>query len=226
MNRKTFLNVLGPGLIGTFLVPNIGATHHIPPCPGNARRADEEKIVQALFRITPEEVKNQTGYHYNGYGCHEGRGIYKGGHAGWDAYHQVVNHKFYSLTSGIVIAKGGDSENTIAIYDPSVQVAVLYLHASDVDPYLKIDSCIEFGAPLGLQGNTSHRKGMGAHVHVEVRKFQIPYTIQQLAKPSHGTKHKERKTVDPIPHLLKSVELHTRPKADPQPMVWADQKKR
>lgn len=218
MTRKTFLDILAPGLIGIFLVPNTGIAH---PDPGDVRKEDEEKILKELFCITPEEVKKKTVYHYNGYGGHEDSGLYKGGHPGWDAYHKVVNHEFYSLTSGIVIANGGDSENTIAIYDPAGHAVVLYLHASDVHPSLKIDGCIEFGVPLGLQGNTSHRKNMGAHVHVEVRKFQIPYTIQQLAKPSHGTKHEERKTTDPIPYLLRSIQLHTRPKASSRATTWA-----
>ena len=91
---------------------------------------------------------------------------YRGGHRGWDFQTTSKgNEHFYSLSSGIVTRAGGDSLNTIAVYNSVEDVTVVYLHASQV--HVREDTRVTVGQLLGSQGNT----GTGSnHVHVEIRE--------------------------------------------------------
>lgn len=192
---------------GILLVPSVSNA-----CTEGTEVAKKAKIASELFDGAKGPIKSD----HNSYKCNFEGDPYKGSHSGWDvAFQNEINQAFYSLTSGIVISAGEDSENTIAIYDPVSRLAVLYLHADYVNEELKIGDCIASGKFLGNQGNTSFWK-VGVHVHVEVRKlpasisFLAPIKVvtDNLKQPSHGTDDAKRPTIDPIPHLYRSVKDH------------------
>lgn len=198
--------------LGILSVPSIGDT-----CTEGTQTVKKERIAKELFG----GVKGLVVSDYNSYKCNFDGDPYKGSHAGWDAdFTSNDNQAFYSLSPGIVIRAGGDSENTIAIYDPISRLAVLYLHADYVNKELKVGDCIEYGKFLGNQGNTSFQK-VGAHVHVEVRKLPESISMRaprklvydkevtdNLQQPSHGTKDTDRPVIDPIPYLYDFVQAN------------------
>ena len=120
-------------------------------------------------------------YHdYNSYGAPVARWAggcrgYDGGHSGWDAQTVSVaqaataNEPFFSLTTGVVIRAGGDSNNTIAVYDAVQDLTTLYAHAREVD--VRVGQVLGVGDRLGIQGNAglSSDPTEREHVHVELR---------------------------------------------------------
>lgn len=120
-------------------------------------------------------------YHdYNSYGAWVERWAggcrgYDGGHSGWDAQTVSVaqaataNEPFFSLTTGVVVRAGGDSNNTIAVYDAVQDLTTLYAHAHEVD--VRVGQVLRVGDRLGIQGNAglSSDPTEREHVHVELR---------------------------------------------------------
>lgn len=201
------------------------------PCKGAT--PDEQmrmKIAEKLFKVTnvtevtgipPKDVKweRSVKYNHNGYGCNWDGDPYLGSHAGWDVVFYSKSPKFYSLTSGKVLANGRDENGklfdcstnarTIAIYDEHEEVATLYLHAKNVNLEVERGEYIKYGAPLGLQGDCG-KNVKGAHVHIEVRKLRSPEDlIESLAVASHGTADEKRPTIPPIQYLHDSIESHS-----------------
>lgn len=58
----------------------------------------------------------------------------RGDHSGWDSQTRSKGRgdDFFALDSGIVRKAGGDSINTIAIFNPSTNRTTIYLHADSV----------------------------------------------------------------------------------------------
>ena len=194
-------------VFGILLVPSVSNA-----CTEGDEVAKKAKIANELFGGAQGLIISD----YNSYECNFPGDKYNGSHPGWDAdFTSNDNQDFFSLTAGEVITIGEDSENTIAIYDPVARLAVLYLHADSVNEELEIGDNIAYGEFLGTQGNTSFQK-IGEHVHVEIRKLpaSIPFlapikvVTDNLKQPSHGTDDETRPTIDPIPHLYRSVRDH------------------
>ena len=183
---------------------------------------DQREILEVLFDLPKEKVENKTFYDYNYYtwGCKlhkindQGQKVclYKGGHAGWDVQTQdkSKNQIFYSLTAGRVImdGKGNKSDrdrdtfdeetfNAIAVYDEDNDITIFYLHASAVDPSIKKGGEVKVCDPLGKQGDTGSPGSV--HVHLEVQEGEAK-------RSSAGTKDTGTQTMDPIPHLHKSIQ--------------------
>ena len=147
-----------------------------------------------------------TNHDYNSYKARwpalEGRCQgYDGGHSGWDAQTQSVagavptkNEPFFSLTTGTVIAAGGDTYNTIAVYDAVANLTTLYAHARRVD--VRVGQLVRVGTQLGIQGNAglSNDPTDREHVHVEVRS-------SRRTRLGCGAIH----TIDPFNYLYRSV---------------------
>ena len=125
---------------------------------------------------------------------------YDGGHSGWDAqtqsvaFHATADEPFFSLASGVVIRAGGNSSNTIAIYDAVERLTTLYAHARRVD--VRINQTVRVGDQLGIQGNAglSSDPTDREHVHVEVRRGRVPW--QACGANS---------SIDPFDYLYRSV---------------------
>ena len=181
---------------------------------------DQREIIAVLFDLPKEEVENKTIYNYNYYtwNCRRPREnkkeecLYKGGHAGWDVQtlDKSKDQIFYSLTTGIVIMDGKGNKspddedtsdernfNAIAIYDEDNDKTTFYLHASVVDPSIKKGRKVKVCDSLGKQGDTGSRGAV--HVHLEVQ-------VGEAKRTSAGTKDTETETMDPIPHLYKSIQ--------------------
>lgn len=196
-------------------------------CPAD-RVARQRLIVATLFKdlfkdldLEPGEVDTTyvdslTCYDYNDYeNCPKNKNCslsndatpgYRGGHSGWDVQtrsvagdHKTEKETFYSLTSGKVLAIGGQ-HGKIAVYDRDAGRTVVYLHARDI--YVKKDDMVEVGDSLGIQGNV----GLGfsdpkksEHVHIEVRDGESE-------GPSGGAGATiEPKNRDPIDYLYQSI---------------------
>ena len=128
---------------------------------------------------------------------------YRGGHSGWDINSgSHVRSPFYSLTTGLVITAGGDSLNTIAVYDG--MYTVVYLHAQDGTVAVKKDKCVEKGDVLGTEGNAGTNGG-GIHVHISVQRFKsYQYAIGAGRWP--GVEHDPSVyATDPLPYLYNWV---------------------
>ena len=140
----------------------------------------KDRIVEVLFGLNRGEADAKTYHDYNDYmarpndtGEWDG---YRGGHSGWDVQTQSVagdektaDEPFYSLTSGEVIATGGEY-GKIAVYNATDDKTTLYLHAREI--YVSQGQTVNVGTALGIQGNV----GLGfsdlsknEHVHIEVR---------------------------------------------------------
>lgn len=184
---------------------------------------DQREILAVLFDLPKKEVENKTFYEYNYYtwNCtltrknkHNGekKCVYKGGHAGWDVQTRDRSKEqiFYSLTTGIVVMDGkrnkspGDTDtfdeknfNAIAVYDEDNDITTFYLHASAVDPSIKKGDKVKVCDPLGKQGDTGSPGAV--HVHLEVQ-------VGKAERASAGTKDPGTQTMDPIPHLHKSIQ--------------------
>ena len=185
----------------------------IDGCPffiGSAERADQkDAIVEELFKGIPHEATNHD---YNDYGCNlswrvNGKLVYQGGHAGWDAQTQdkSLNQSFHALTAGELIRAGDDANNTIAVYNPTDDRTTLYLHASQVLVSMKDNPMIEIGQPLGKQGSTGNAKGV--HVHIEVRKGKW----RQASLGAGASQNTPAPNIDPVPYLYQSIITATAP---------------
>ena len=178
-----------------------------------ARQKDE--IVAKLFNFDLSEVDAKTKHDYNDYECNldweiNGKLVYQGGHGGWDVRtrDKSLNQPFYSLTAGELIRAGGDSNNTIAIYDPIKKRTTLYLHASEVLVSVENNPTIKIDQRLGYQGKTGNVTDV--HVHIEIRKLE-------MGNPSAGagaSQNTPHPTVDPIPYLFQSINTATDPAAN------------
>lgn len=184
---------------------------------------DQREIVAVLFDLSTEEVDKKTFYEYNYYtwSCkltrkdkHTGKDkcVYKGGHAGWDVQtrDRSKDQTFYSLTTGIVIMDGKGNKspddtdtsdeinfNAIAVYDEDTDKTTFYLHASVVDPSIKKGRKVKVCDSLGKQGETGSPGAV--HIHLEVQEGKAK-------RASAGTKDTGTETMDPIPHLYKSIQ--------------------
>ncbi len=186
-----------------------------------------------------EDVDRNVSYNGNDYGCHEdllvehrGRMIRAypagGGHAGWDVvFTQDDHHPFFSITRGILVALGEGFSNTIAIYDPSNERMVLYLHASWVNRRLNIGQWIDFKTYLGDQG--SEGLATGDHVHIEVRELTVrqrnllfPEQMEELTRASEGRFDWDRPTINPIPYLHDFAEWYLAEEAANACLIWAE----
>lgn len=77
-----------------------------------------------------------------------------------------AGHDVCSLIDGVVTKAGGDSLNTIAIYDEEHDKTVIYLHAKRVVD-LKVGDTVKVGQVIAEEGSKG-AKGV-VHTHVEVR---------------------------------------------------------
>ena len=160
------------------VVPTATADSTVPQNLNEVRA----RLARALFG------PGKPTYHdYNSYGAQVARWAggcrgYDGGHSGWDAQTQSVagavptrDEPFFSLTTGVVIRAGGDSNNTIAVYDATERVTTLYAHARRVD--VRVNQIVRVGTQLGIQGNAglSSDPTDREHVHVEVRRGRVPW---------------------------------------------------
>lgn len=211
-----------------------------------AERADQrDVIVERLFNGIPPEKMDQldnpithedTNHDYNGYGCNlnwkvNGKLVYQGGHAGWDAQtlsvvgptpkgRSLVDEPFYSLTAGtVVIANPGKTKgNTavIAIYDKLCDKTTLYLHAREIDPYIidKFGKDIDQDTLLGIQGNTGLWKFATEEEKKEyednpesfsehVHIEVIDGDIREMGGKFDGGAAGAGQTIDPIPYLYR-----------------------
>ncbi len=134
----------------------------------NAGSAERAAIAAKLFNLSASSMY----YDYNPWAtpwsAKNGLCVgYDGGHSGLDIQtkDKSTSRGFYALTGGKVIAAGGGSYNTIAVYDSITNRTVLYLHASRVT--VSLNQTISPGALIGYQGD---RGATGAfHVHLELR---------------------------------------------------------
>ena len=163
-------------------------------------RVVRARLARALFGSG-----KATNHDYNSYGAQVpgwagGCRGYDGGHAGWDAQTRSValrataDEPFFSLTAGVVIRAGGDTYNTIAVYDATERVTTLYAHARRVD--VRVNQMIRVGDQLGIQGNAGldSDPNVREHVHVEVRRGRVPW----LACGATGS-------INPFNYLYRSV---------------------
>jgi murein DD-endopeptidase MepM/ murein hydrolase activator NlpD len=139
---------------------------------------NEQKIAAALFKIPIDKIDSSMGVYYsynpwknNPSSISDSACGYIGGHTGIDMQTKDVagaataNRKYYAVSSGQVITAGGDY-GTVAIYDSTKNITVLYLHSRQIS--VTKNSIVKVGDVLGIQGDTG---SPGAeHVHLETRQ--------------------------------------------------------
>ncbi len=126
---------------------------------------------------------------------------YVGGHSGIDIQTTTKSKEdtFYSVSTGVVIAAGTDTYKTLAVYDSSRNITVIYLHASAVN--VGIGATISaIGIPLGKQGDSGASGKI--HVHLEARSGKT--TSSANGKPQ---------TIDPIATALSYINAAAKPAA-------------
>lgn len=77
-----------------------------------------------------------------------------------------LGHEVCALINGVVLTAGGDSLNTIAIYDEENDKTVIYLHAKRVVD-LKVGDTVKVGQVIAEEGSKGANGAV--HTHVEVR---------------------------------------------------------
>ena len=200
------------GKLEGWIAQPIGECNYV----GSVEEAEKrDTIAAALFRLPKSTIDTTTYHDYNGYGCNVNWERYGGtGHAGLDVQTHVRtrNETFYSLTNGIVTIAGftdrngnreedageADTWKTIGIYDPDKRKTTLYLHASSVHPDVKRafknNSLIEYGDPLGTEGDSGSLGNI--HVHLEVH---IGVSTSSVSGKTEGT------TEDPTDYLHECI---------------------
>lgn len=198
----------GPNGLAGWIAEPIGECSYI----GSVEEAEKrDAITAALFQLSERTIDTTTHHDYNGYGCNINSEIYgRNGHSGLDVQTdaRTKNEMFYSLTDGIVTIAGFTDKNgnrkkdageespskTIGIYDPEEGKTTFYLHASwvhpDIEKAFKNKTIVEYGDPLGTEGDTGSLNSI--HVHLEVH-------TGESKSPLRGKT--EGKTEDPIKHL-------------------------
>ena len=83
-----------------------------------------------------------------------------------------LGHDVCSLVNGVVTKAGGDSLNTIAIYDEEHDKTVIYLHAKCVVD-LKVGDTVKVGQVIAQEGSKGANGAV--HTHVEVRDGKQTY---------------------------------------------------
>lgn len=182
----TMMSVAGPTLANA-------QTHADLEIP---RKDARQVIAEALFGGAP------TFHDYNDWrnaGSTNCSLSSRGGHPGWDS--QTTSKRrgddFFALDSGIVRKAGGDSINTIAIFNPNTNRTTIYLHAESVD--VNIGDTVKKGDYLGGQGDQG---SPGAyHVHIEVLAGDHDRATCGADNPGNP----DRITVDPVSYLFSRV---------------------
>jgi hypothetical protein len=161
--------------------------------PANAATKEEmAKVASVLFKETA------TYYDYNPWGnCYSDwcswREGYIGGHSGIDIQTTTKSKQdmFYSVSNGIVITAGSGTYKTIAVYDASRNLTVIYLHASAVN--VGMGDPVSVGTPLGKQGDSGVSGAI--HVHLEAR----------LGRQTLATAGGKPNTIDPVATALSYI---------------------
>ena len=215
MIKKVFINILVIDLIGILLFPITGDAHR---AGGDNPPEEVHRVIEVLFRLDPEEVRDKVTHNHNNYGARPHndpnlRDGYEGGHAGYDVAHIDDDALFYSLTDGVVIKVEHPNPNNIeelshiSIYNATHNKTVLYLHPSAIN--VEEGETIEVGTPLGRQGNTGN--STNPHVHLEVRLNRS----EQASWGITASRRTNRPNEPPIPFLYEQAKSFGEPPPDP-----------
>jgi murein DD-endopeptidase MepM/ murein hydrolase activator NlpD len=98
-----------------------------------------------------------------------------------------VGASVYSLTDGVVVRvangyNGSNGLSTIAIYNPSTDKTVIYLHSAPVST-LKAGQTISKGQKIGTEAWRGVSSSSAAHTHVEVRNGRQGYASKSVGDP-------------------------------------------
>lgn len=178
MKHRLAVELLERNVNGTYVAVEARGTNHDYNdwgCPfiGECGLTDEQRSRYGVGGTT-----TYTRFNYHLYRSSDGRRVprdcgYVGGHGGWDIQTRTATGgrkpdvRFRSLTSGILTKFGGDSVNSIAVYD-GVRTAV-YLHGEPLDGR-EVGDLVHVGAVLARQSDVGSRGS--THVHIEVRDGQ------------------------------------------------------
>lgn len=149
--------VLNPGM------KNNNASHRFdgevvgvptPPAPAEppAHSGEKQSMSQALYAGGGGDLECNFDKYENTPGRHEGIDFAKG-----------AGSTVLSLVDGEVIRSGGDRLGTLAIYVPSADKTVIYLHA---EPTVGTGTQVRRGQPVATESTLATRS---VHTHVEVR---------------------------------------------------------
>lgn len=166
--RQNFLWNIGFMLLVTIFLL-VGLSHQASA----STAAENARVASVLFggKETYQDYNLWGNCPYIGYDwCVGKKAGYDGGHSGIDIQTKTKGTEtFYSVSKGKVIR--ADGYGTIAVYDSSRNITVLYLHASKHQ--VKVGDDVWVGKPLGNQGDYG---ATGAfHVHLEARNGQQKY---------------------------------------------------
>lgn len=128
-----------------------------------SREGIQKRLMQAVFHTT-NGVRISRGGDFDGY--IDLKKNYGYIHEGIDL---VLAHKapVYSVISGEVVRAGTGYGNTVAIYDKTNNVTVVYLHFDSVASGIYVGKKVDKNTVIGYQGNKDAPQG--SHVHIEIR---------------------------------------------------------
>ncbi|MBR0287971.1 MAG: peptidoglycan DD-metalloendopeptidase family protein [Selenomonadaceae bacterium] len=161
-----------------------------PMSVDNSRTGIQKRLMQAVFHTT-QGTRVSTGGDFDGY--IDLKNKYGWIHEGIDLvwYYKAP---VYAAISGEIVRAGEPSFNTVAIYDKTNNITVVYLHLDSVANGIYEGKKVDKNTLIGYQGykGAPNQTPEGSHVHIEIRTG-----LKRNAATSKDT-HKDNP--DPYPY--------------------------
>ena len=155
-----------------------------------SRTSIQKRLMQAVFHTT-QGTRISTGGDFDGYielkkkhgWIHEGIDLV------W--YYKAP---VYAVISGEIVRAGEPSFNTVAIYDKTNNITVVYLHLDSVANGIYEGKKVDTSTLIGYQGykGAPNQTPEGSHVHIEIRPG--------LKKNAATSKDTHKDNPDPYPY--------------------------
>ena len=154
----------------------------------NSRTNIQKKLMQAVFHTT-QGTRVSTGGDFDGYiNLKKNYGwIHEGIDLVW--YYKAP---VYAAISGEIVRAGDPSFNTVAIYDKTNNITVVYLHFDSIASGIYEGKKVDKNTLIGYQGykGAPNPTPEGSHVHIEIR----------LGKQNCAAKSKDQHQDNPNPY--------------------------
>ena len=164
-----------------------------PTSVDNSRTGIQNRLMQAVFHTT-QGTRVSTGGDFDGY--IDLKKKYGWIHEGIDLvwYYKAP---VYAAISGEIVRAGEPSFNTVAIYDKTNNITVVYLHLDSVANGIYEGKKVDKNTLIGYQGykGAPNQTPEGSHVHIEIRPG--------LKKNAATSKDTHKDNPDPYPYWNK-----------------------
>ena len=164
-----------------------------PTSVDNSRTGIQKRLMQAVFHTT-QGTRVSTGGDFDGY--IDLKKKYGWIHEGIDLvwYYKAP---VYAAISGEIVRAGEPSFNTVAIYDKTNNITVVYLHLDSVANGIYEGKKVDKNTLIGYQGykGAPNQTPEGSHVHIEIRPG--------LKKNAATSKDTHKDNPDPYPYWNK-----------------------